>query len=83
MTTFNIYKFSSYLTGSTMHLRFVARNSDHQTTEAVTCCLPTAGEANKERIVPGIEAEILVVSECPVLIKFIMSWHILFPSPGV
>jgi hypothetical protein len=25
----NIYKFSSYLTGSTIHLRFVARNSDH------------------------------------------------------
>jgi hypothetical protein len=24
----NIYKFSSYLTGSTIHLRFVARNSD-------------------------------------------------------
>jgi hypothetical protein len=25
----NIYKFSSYLTGSTIHLRCVARNSDH------------------------------------------------------
>jgi hypothetical protein len=25
----NIYKFSSYLTGSTIHLRSVARNSDH------------------------------------------------------
>jgi hypothetical protein len=31
----NIYKFSSYLTGSTIHLRSVVRNSDHQTTEAV------------------------------------------------
>jgi hypothetical protein len=25
----NIYKFSSYLTGITIHLRSVARNSDH------------------------------------------------------
>jgi hypothetical protein len=25
----NIYKFSSYLTGITIHLRYVARNSDH------------------------------------------------------
>jgi hypothetical protein len=25
----NIYKFSSYLTGNTIHLRCVARNSDH------------------------------------------------------
>jgi hypothetical protein len=25
----NIYKFSSYLTGSTIHLRSVARNSDY------------------------------------------------------
>jgi hypothetical protein len=25
----NIYKFSSYLTGSTIYLRCVARNSDH------------------------------------------------------
>jgi hypothetical protein len=31
----NIYKFSSYLTGITIHLRSVARNSGHQTTEAV------------------------------------------------
>jgi hypothetical protein len=34
-TASNIYKFSSYLTGITIHLRCVARNSDHQTTEAV------------------------------------------------
>jgi hypothetical protein len=26
----NIYKFSSYFTGSTIHLRSVARNSDHR-----------------------------------------------------
>jgi hypothetical protein len=25
----NIYKFSSYLTGNTIHLQTVARNSDH------------------------------------------------------
>jgi hypothetical protein len=25
----NIYKFSSYLTGNTIHFRSVARNSDH------------------------------------------------------
>jgi hypothetical protein len=25
----NIFKFSSYLTGNTIHLRYVARNSDH------------------------------------------------------
>jgi hypothetical protein len=31
----NIYKFSSYLTGNTIYLRCVARNSDHQTREAV------------------------------------------------
>jgi hypothetical protein len=31
----NVYKFSSYLTRSTMHLRYVARNSDHWATEAV------------------------------------------------
>jgi imidazoleglycerol phosphate dehydratase HisB len=31
----NIYKFSSYLTGSTIHLRCVARNSDHYIIEAV------------------------------------------------
>jgi hypothetical protein len=30
-----MYKFSSHLTGNTTHLRCVARNSDHQTTEAV------------------------------------------------
>jgi hypothetical protein len=35
----NIYKFSSYLTGNTMHLRYVARNSDHYTTEAVCLLL--------------------------------------------
>jgi hypothetical protein len=29
------YTFSSYLTGSTIHLLCVARNSDHYTTEAV------------------------------------------------
>jgi hypothetical protein len=29
------YKFSSYFTGNTIHLRCVARNSDHYTTEAV------------------------------------------------
>jgi hypothetical protein len=31
----NIYKFSSYLTGSTIHLRSVARNTDHQTTDSI------------------------------------------------
>jgi hypothetical protein len=31
----NIYKFSSYLTRNTIHLRYVARNFDHQATEAV------------------------------------------------
>jgi hypothetical protein len=29
------YKFSSYFAGSTIHLRCVARNSDHYTIEAV------------------------------------------------
>jgi hypothetical protein len=29
------YKFSTYLTGNTIHLHYVARNSDHETTEAV------------------------------------------------
>jgi hypothetical protein len=31
----NIYKFSSYLTGSTIYLRYVAMNSDRWTTDAV------------------------------------------------
>jgi hypothetical protein len=31
----NIYKFSSYITGSTIHLRSAVRNSDQQSTEAV------------------------------------------------
>jgi hypothetical protein len=31
----DIYKFSSYLTGNTIHLRSEIRNYDHQTTEAV------------------------------------------------
>jgi hypothetical protein len=29
ITLHNIYKFSSYFTGSTIHLRCLARNSDH------------------------------------------------------
>jgi hypothetical protein len=37
----SIDKFSSYLTGNTIHLRCVARNSDHSTTEAVYFLLHT------------------------------------------
>jgi hypothetical protein len=36
LSSHNIYKFSSYLAGNTIHLRSIATNSNHWTTEALS-----------------------------------------------
>jgi hypothetical protein len=56
-----MYKFSPYLTGSTIHLRCVARNSDHYTTEAATIHYISFNQIEDGRILPC--REIIVISK--------------------